>query len=488
MADQAAGSQPVIDGGNAAWSRVGALWLCCAGTLGLQYAFGALYVDLLAEFGESRATTAAVGVRSLPPSPLLPRSLSAGSASAPLLLCSALRLKSTSDYCSSLSHALKLATVSGAQGICVGVMDFFAIGAGLVMARIGERACCLLGATLTAAGLLGSSFGHSLVALYITYGLMVGVGMSLALFSGVVTVNKWFTTKRGFASGLSNTGASAGPLLFGALWSTMREAFGWRGTLQLFAACDFVILFVAAMFFTPPAAAEQEEEEDKLPQGTADAAAVGAAAVVVSGETATYAAVWKLREIRRLCLAIALMGLGVWIPAVHLIQFARDSGFSELQAERLLMLLALGSATIRVPTTYFADIVGRPRIFTAALLAYAAADVFIVLLSDHYVAFGIYAVLVGGLVGTILSLMPTLPADVVEEHQIIQGTTIVCSFLGTGTCVGPMIAGWFFDITNSYTSAFLFAAGCLVAAAAALNVPCAPCGGEGSATGRATAP
>ena len=39
-----------IDGGGAAWARVVALWFCCAGTLGLQYAFGALYVDLLVEF------------------------------------------------------------------------------------------------------------------------------------------------------------------------------------------------------------------------------------------------------------------------------------------------------------------------------------------------------------------------------------------------------------------------------------------------------
>ena len=92
------GSGAGPDGGSAAWARVAALWLCCAGTLGLQYAFGALYVDLLEEFPTAgRGQTAVVG------------------------------------------------------GISVGMMDVGAVGAGVIMAKLGERQCCLLGAALTRA-------------------------------------------------------------------------------------------------------------------------------------------------------------------------------------------------------------------------------------------------------------------------------------------------------------------------------------------------
>ena len=51
----------------------------------------------------------------------------------------------------------------------------------------------------------------------------------------------------------------------------------------------------------------------------------------------------------------------------------------------------------------------------------------------------------------------------------MQGTTIVCSSLGFGTSVGPMLAGAMFDASGTYTYSFLFAAAMLLAAAIALN-------------------
>lgn len=340
------------DGGSAAWARVAALWLCCAGTLGLQYAFGAVYVDLVEEFPDSgRGATAAVG------------------------------------------------------GICVGIMDVGAIGAGLLMAKIGERRCCLLGATLTSAGLLASSYARRLSVLYLTWGVMVGAGMALSLFSGVVCVNRWFSSKRAVASGIGNTGAAAGPFLFGALWSTITAAHGWRGTVRMLAAADMVTLCAAAMCLTDPPRAATAATSG-LPQD--DQAAEPNDVVIVE---ASLSAVWRLPQIRRLCLAIFLMGLGVWIPAVHLLQFARDRGFSERDAERMLLALAIGSTVLRVPLTYMADKYGRKRVFTSVLLTYVCADIVLVATANHYGFLLVYSLLVGGMIGCLLSLMPTLPVD-----------------------------------------------------------------------------
>jgi MFS family permease len=429
------------DGGGAAWGRVLALWFCCAGTLGLQYAFGALFVDLLEDFGGSRGATAAVG------------------------------------------------------GICVGIMDLGAVGAGLVMARVGERRCCLMGAVLTSIGLLSSSYAHSLGVLYLTWGVLVGSGMALSLFAGVVCVNKWFSSKRAVASGIGNTGAAVGPFLFGALWSVMTASYGWRGTLRMLAASDLVLLCGAALWLTdPPLAAHTAVA---APAAAPAATAVEAVVIEVvvpatpdddekeqqqqdkheateaEADAATLAAVWRLPQIRQLCLAIFLMGLGVWVPAVHLIQFARDRGFSDSEAEALLMMLAVGSTVLRVPLTYLADRLGRKRVFTTVLLAYVCADIFLVVMADHYAVLLIYSTLVGGLIGCLLSLMPTLPAEEVPPHQIVQGTTIVCSSLGLGTSTGPMLAGAMFDAFGTYTYSFLFAATALLAAAVTLNVRCA---------------
>ncbi len=403
------------DGGSAAWARVASLWLCCAGTLGLQYAFGALYVDLVEEFPEAgRGATAAVG------------------------------------------------------GICVGIMDVGAVGAGVVMARIGERRCCILGAILTSAGLLASSYARTLALLYLTWGVMVGGGMALSLFSGVVCVNKWFSSKRAVASGIGNTGAAAGPFLFGALWSTMSAAHGWRGSVRILAAGDMAILCAAALYLTDPPPDPVGTPARASPQPD-ECSTVKVTEVVIADTS--LSAVWQLPPIRRLCLAIFFMGLGVWVPAVHLIQFARDRDFSDTDAERLLFFLAIGSTALRVPLTFVADKLGRKRVFTSVLLCYVCADIVLVIAANHYGVMLAYSVLVGGLIGCLLSLMPTLPMDIPElaEHQIVQGTTIVCSSLGFGTAAGPMLAGAMFDATGTYTYSFLFAAAALLASATALN-------------------
>ena len=186
---------------------------------------------------------------------------------------------------------------------------------------------------------------------------------------------------------------------------------------------------------------------------------------------ASLSAVWQLPQIRQLCLAIFFMGLGVWVPAVHLIQFARDRGFSDVDAEKLLVALAIGSTVLRVPLTYVADKLGRKWVFTSVLLSYVCADIVLVIGADHYGVMLVYSLLVGGMIGCLLSLMPTLPMDVPElaGHQIVQGTTIVCSSLGFGTAAGPMLAGALFDATETYTYSFLFAAASLIASAIMLN-------------------
>ena len=91
--------------------------------------------------------------------------------------------------------------------------------------------------------------------------------------------------------------------------------------------------------------------------------------------------------------------------------------------------------------------------------------------TDSYAVLATYSVCVGGMVGTLLSLMPTLPADVVAADQLAHGTTLVCTFLGVGTTIGPMVAGALFDHFQRYAEALAFAAGCLLLSALALNLP-----------------
>ena len=116
--------------------KLAAYWFVSVGTLALQYAFSIIFVDLLEAFDGSRAATALVG------------------------------------------------------STCAGVMDMMGYASGVAVARRGERTCGAAGAVISGGALVLASRAGALWHLFVTYGLVLGVGQSLALNSGVVCCNQ----------------------------------------------------------------------------------------------------------------------------------------------------------------------------------------------------------------------------------------------------------------------------------------------------------
>ena len=71
--------------------------------------------------------------------------------------------------------------------------------------------------------------------LHLTYGLLCGVGHSLALFCGVVLMNRWFKKWMSVASGVGNIGAGVGTVICGLFVPQLMESSGWRVTMRILA-------------------------------------------------------------------------------------------------------------------------------------------------------------------------------------------------------------------------------------------------------------
>ena len=86
-------------------------------------------------------------------------------------------------------------------------MTFFCIG-GLLGARLSKRAGHKI--ALTTAGILSASGfiltsilqGSSVLMLYITYGILAGIGIGIAYNVIIATVSAWFPDKKGLCSGI----------------------------------------------------------------------------------------------------------------------------------------------------------------------------------------------------------------------------------------------------------------------------------------------
>ena len=182
-----------LNGARAA--RLLGYFLVSFGTLGMQYAFGPIYAELLKQLQGSRE------VVTLP-----------------------------SHTHTHTHHTRAHTQVTALVGsLSIGIMDGGSMFSGVIVLRYGSRCCCLVAAAVTALGWGLSALVTEPWQLLLTYSVLVGVGHSLALHSAVLCVGRWFSRKLALAHALPNTGGALSPLLMGMLAPRLFDAAGWRG-------------------------------------------------------------------------------------------------------------------------------------------------------------------------------------------------------------------------------------------------------------------
>ncbi|XP_058451669.1 monocarboxylate transporter 12 isoform X2 [Malaya genurostris] len=97
--------------------------------------------------------------------------------------------------------------------------------------RWGFRPVTILGAVIASIGFALSYFGNSLGYLYITYGVIGGIGFCFIYVPSVITVGYYFEKWRALATGIALCGSGVGTFVFAPLSSMLINQFGWKGAL-----------------------------------------------------------------------------------------------------------------------------------------------------------------------------------------------------------------------------------------------------------------
>ena len=198
-----------LNGARAA--RLLGYFLVSFGTLGMQYAFGPIYAELLKQLQGSREV-----VTLSSPAPHTPHTHT--------------HTPHTHIHVRTRSTQHTRTQVTALVGsLSIGIMDGGSMFSGVIVLRYGSRCCCLVAAAVTALGWGLSALVTEPWQLLLTYSVLVGVGHSLALHSAVLCVGRWFSSKLALAHALPNTGGALSPLLMGMLAPRLFDAAGWRG-------------------------------------------------------------------------------------------------------------------------------------------------------------------------------------------------------------------------------------------------------------------
>ena len=137
-------------------------------------------------------------------------------------------------------------------------MSFFCVG-GLLGARLSKRAgsriALIIAGILSAGGfiLTASLQSASVVMLYISYGVLAGLGIGIAYNVIISTVSAWFPDKKGLCSGCLMMGFGASALILGNIANALfKSHLGWRSTYILLGIAICVVLCLAAFLLQKP--------------------------------------------------------------------------------------------------------------------------------------------------------------------------------------------------------------------------------------------
>lgn len=101
--------------------------------------------------------------------------------------------------------------------------------------KYGCRKMTIIGGVVSSAGFALSAICQSVEMLYLTFGIISGIGLGIGYVTAVVSIAFWFDKKRTFATGIGASGTGIGTFLYAPFTQWLIEYYGWRGATLILA-------------------------------------------------------------------------------------------------------------------------------------------------------------------------------------------------------------------------------------------------------------
>ena len=327
--------------------------------------------------------------------------------------------------------------------ICSGVAPIPMIaGSGLQKTLKGPRNVVWLGGILFSAGLIATSFIHSLSMLYVTYGLLAGFGIAFAYGITIGNTVKFFPDKSGLIAGISTAAYGAGSIIFPPIMQALISQYGVMPTFRILGIGYGVVIIISAWFIKEP-------PEGWLPDGYVPP--------VKKGGGSQEQKNWKqmLADIRFYLMIIVFIIFatgGLMVVSQGSPMSQAIGGADAATAAVIVSVIAVGNTGGRIIWGWVSDKIGRyPALFIMAAIVTASGLILSMLTeSGSLAAFVIFATLIAMCYGGTMGVYPALTADAFGMKN--NGVNYGIMFIGfaLGGYIGPILANNLFDSTGSY--------------------------------------
>ncbi|KAI9475743.1 MAG: major facilitator superfamily domain-containing protein [Benjaminiella poitrasii] len=287
-----------------------------------------------------------------------------------------------------------------------------------LLARLGARVTVMIGSTLMSLGIILAGFSTEVWHLYLTQGVLFGIGASLVYMSIVAVIPQWFTAKRGTAMGISSAGAGIGGLALSPMASSLVQKYGLPWAYRIVGLFAFGVCTIAAVLIRTRLPPDHNKQPIRSPI--------------------------KLSLLKNVNFVILLIGLvisltGNLVPYFYLPKYCTTYGIDASSSSTIVAVLCAMNAVGRLVLGYFADRIGRLNMFVISAICTGLFCMLIWPFAKTYGALMAFAALFGFTCGIYYTLSAPITASVVGTDNISSGLSIM--FLASAiSALGPPIS------------------------------------------------
>ncbi|XP_064631465.1 monocarboxylate transporter 13-like [Lineus longissimus] len=313
--------------------------------------------------------------------------------------------------------------------------------------KFSHRAVVILGAIAGAVGMAMSAFANSIYFLYVSFGIIGGIGTGFATIASLSLVALYFDKKRATASTIAMSGGGIAYLVFPPVFDACIKAFTWRGTM-LILGCFWLQCCVAGALLRP------------LPKKYISATAKRPPICDVGLLKKWYLWAYLLAE---LLWHVDLFNFPSILP-----DFARLNGHGKSESGLLLTIMGAVLIPSRILGGLLVDRFILNPLLSISLIVFVmgGSNLIFPFVASSYPALAVIAGLRGFLSGISAAASPGNLVLLFTTQRLTTAVGYNIMALGLGQLIAPPLGGGIHDRTGSYIYVYLTCAGLTFASGA----------------------
>jgi OFA family oxalate/formate antiporter-like MFS transporter len=357
-----------------------------------------------------------------------------------------------------------ISDVTTTFSIAILVLGFAAFLGGLWMRRVGPRVVGIIAGICYGLGVaLASLANGNIWILWLTYGVLGGLGLGLGYIVPLATLVKWFPDRRGFITGLAVAGFGAGALITAPVAENLIAGVGVLKTLAIL-GIDYLIMVVlgASVMRNPP--------EGWMPAGWQPTAKQQDQLQARNYTLKEALSTWQWYVLWAMLFLNVTAGISIISQASPMAQ--EISGVSAAVGAGMVGVISIGNGIGRLFWAWSSDAIGRRNVFLIMFLLQAA--LFFLLPSlRQFTMLALVCFIIISCYGGGFGTMPAFAADYFGPKWVGSIYGLMLTAWGLAGVFGPLLIANIRQATGNYGGA-LIAIACILLVSSLLPVMLRP--------------